>query len=83
MAGTPFSQRFVKLIGMLHWAIFDGCFEPDDECRLPLRRALAFASADANILGDLGVRESPCGCQRRFARPLMYCGPHAWEFVES
>jgi len=42
--------------------------------------ALSFAWSDANILGSLGVRKSPCGCERRFGRPLLFCGPHAgWD----
>jgi hypothetical protein len=74
---TAFPQRLVKLVGMVQWAIFDGRFEPDDERRIPFGRALSFALADANILGSLGVRRSDCGCQRRFGRLLILCGPHA------
>jgi|GEM_PF-4083641 len=77
MAKSTFPKRLVKLVGMVEWAIFDGRFEPDDEIRIPLRRALTSAWADANILGSLGVRKSDCGCQRRFGRPLLFCGRHA------
>jgi hypothetical protein len=63
---------------MVQWALFDGRFEPDDERRIPIGRALTFAWADANILGDFGIKESPCGCQRRFGRPHLFCVPHAF-----
>jgi hypothetical protein len=80
VARSTFPERFVKLAGMIRWAIFDGRFEPDAERRIPLGRALSFAWADANILGSLGVRKSPCGCERRFGRPLLVCGTHAgWD----
>ena len=69
--------RFKKLAGMIQWAVMDGRFEPDDQCRIPFGRAMSFAWADVNILGDLGVRKSACGCERRFGRPLILCWPHA------
>ena len=76
MADPSFPRRVVKLAEMVRWAIFDGRFEPEDERRIPLVRALSFAWAAANVLGDFGVRRSPCGCQTRFGRPLMFCMRH-------
>jgi hypothetical protein len=69
--------RLRKLLGMLSWAVLDGRFEADDDHRIPVRRALTFALADANILGDVGIKKSPCGCQRRFGRVIIICWPHA------
>ena len=77
MARCTFPERFVKLVVMTSWAIFDGRFEPDDARRIPVRRALTFAWESVNLLGSLGVRKSPCGCERRFGRPLLFCGTHA------
>jgi hypothetical protein len=77
VARSTFPERLVKLAGMITWAIFDGRFEPDDERRIPFRRAFSFAWSDANILGNLGVRRSDCGCRRRFGRQLVFCGHHA------
>jgi hypothetical protein len=69
--------RLKRLGSMIVWAVFDGRFEPDDQRRIPFGRAMSFAWADVNILGDLGVRKSACGCERRFGRPLILCWPHA------
>lgn len=71
--------RLRKLATMAAWAIFDGCIEPGDDHRLPVRRALSFAWADANVLGDFAVRRSECGCQTRFGRTLVLCWPHGVE----
>ena len=78
VADSTFPRRLVKLGVMLRWAMFDGRFEPEDEQRIPLRRALSFAWADANVLGDLGITKSACGCKSRFGRPLVLCGRHAF-----
>ncbi len=77
MARSTFPQRLVKLAGMIAWAIFDGRFEPDAKRRIPCKRALSFAWSNANILGNLGIRRSDCGCQRRFGHLLVVCGHHA------
>ena len=71
--------RLWKLRSMVAWALVDGRFEPDDERRIPIRRALTFAWESVNVLGDFGVRNSPCGCETRFGRPLVFCWPHGVE----
>jgi hypothetical protein len=75
LVGPP--ARLRKLLSMIAWAVFDGRFQPDDQRRVPLGRALSFAWADANVLGDSGIRKSACGCQRRFGRPVLFCWTHA------
>lgn len=78
MAASSFPRRVVKLADLVRWAAFDGRFEPEDEHRIPVGRALHFAWASANVLGNLGVRRMPCGCTTRFGRPLTLCAPHAF-----
>lgn len=77
MARSTFPKRLVKLAGMFRWAVFDGRFEPEDERRIPIGRALTFAWGSVNVLGNFGVRKSPCGCERRFVRRHLICWPHA------
>ena len=71
--------RLTKLCSMMVWALLDRRFEPDDQRRIPFGRAMSFALADANVLGDFGIRKSSCGCQRRFGRLHVLCLPHAFE----
>ena len=79
LAQVTVRARLRKLVGMIAWALVDRRFEPDDDHRIPVRRALAFAWGDANILGDLGVKTSECGCEWRFGRPLVFCWLHGVE----
>ena len=78
MAGRAFPHRLGRLAVLLRWAVVEGRFEPDDERRVPFRRALSSARADANVLGELGVRTSPCGCRVRRGRPIVICGRHVF-----
>ena len=54
MARSTFPERFVKLAGMITWAIFDGRFEPDTERRIPVSARRGAAS----LLGKVAVRRS-------------------------
>ena len=81
MARRAFPHRPGRLAVLLRWAVVEGRFEPDDERRVPFRRALSSARADANVLGELGelgVRTSPCGCRVRRGRPIVICGRHVF-----
>ena len=77
MADSSIFRRLVRLVVLLRWAIFDGRFAPDDRKRIPVVRALSFAWGSANVLGDLGIKRSACGCKSRFGRPLVLCSRHA------